>query len=134
MSDARPHRPPTDAERYASALRRVLHLRERHPELHEAVLFVIGKQMGDCHAQFFKEEFNPTEAAKIHTRFRDLEGVLARLANPAPFIKGADAKPAAPAGGGLREGVEGVLRLGRAIRDRMRGAKAKAETAGGNER
>jgi len=115
----------TDSERYEQALRRVSLLKEKYPELHEAVLFVVGKRMGDCHKQFFDEEFTPAEAAKVHTRFQDLREVLRRLANPAEFLR--EAKKEAPKdGGGPRlDSVKHLLDMGRKVLERVRSGPKK---------
>ena len=121
MSDpVLPPRPPTDAERYASALRRVMVLKERHPELHEAVIQIIGKRKGECFEAFFDREFNPTEAAKVHTRFKDLDEVQRVLLNPAAFISEQPAKPVAKAGGGPLPPLSAILRLGRRMSEAVR--------------
>jgi hypothetical protein len=101
-------------------------LKEKHPELHEAVIQILGKKKGECFEAFFDRDFNPVEAAKVHTRFKDLDEVQRILLTPAAYLNEQPAKSVAKAGGGPLPPISAVLRLGRRLSQAVRG-KTSAE-------
>lgn len=119
MSEPAPARAMTDEERYHDALVGVSVLKEKHPALHQAVLHVLGKHVGDCRRDFFNAEFNPHQAAVIHARYAQLDAVLRTLANPQKFAPKKPKPQVAVTGGGLRALLDLGRRAAAAVRATM---------------
>lgn len=129
MSDTAPAAPPSQEDKYVSALKRVSVLREKYPELHEAVLLVIYKHKGDCLTDFFGREYDPGASVSIHARFKDLDKVGRILANPTAFLHEAEketrTKATSESGGGLRSEMSWILSMGRKVKNRVLAAAKK---------